>query len=292
MTQSKAHFTTGPVGLLTTALVARGSQSSTLLSLRKRPHWRRPLLASFATAAIASATCAQTPNPSGLESAISADAQTTVVPVLFVYETLASESQPTRRCWQALTAESDILRREYDAEPWLLRHISPLVGASMGGVVGGLILKHHASALLARKWMLPVIAASSAAGYVAGPGGVAGFVVGGAIGNKVGKGKLPITLGSAAGGALAGKKLWDKFFPPETPPPLVGEADEEIPLEIFTRQEICAAGSQTTQVQSVYRVGYQFNGQELSASLTYDPGEALLIDASGQITGPARVRVD
>ena len=44
--------------------------------------------------------------------------------------------------------------------------------------------------------------------------------------------------------------------------------------------------------QSMYRVSYRFNGEEFTTDLPYDPGEALLIGATGEVTGPARIRLD
>jgi hypothetical protein len=215
-----------------------------------------------------------------------------VTPVLYAYATLTRQQTGSQICWQVLSSQRDVLVREHNAKPWLLRNLAPLVGAAMGGVVGGLVLKRHASIQVARRWALPVIAGSGAAGFVAGPGGVAGFVVGGAIGEKLGKQKLPITIGSAAGGALIGKMLWDLVFPPDVPPAPGNEPDDDIPVEVFVREQVCSSGVQTAYEQSVYRVGYRFKGEELVADLPYDPGEALLLSATGNITGPARDRLD
>ena len=215
-----------------------------------------------------------------------------VTPVLYAYATLARQQTDSQICWQVLSSQRDVLVREHNAKPWLLRNLAPLVGAAMGGVVGGLVLKRHVSAQVARRWALPVIAGSGAAGFMVGPGGVAGFVVGGAIGEKLGKQKLPITIGSAAGGALIGKMLWDLVFPPDVPPAPGNEPDDDIPVEVFVREQVCSSGVQTAYEQSVYRVGYRFKNEELVAELPYDPGEALLLSATGNITGPARVRLD
>ena len=215
-----------------------------------------------------------------------------VTPVLYAYATLARQQTSSQICWQVLSSQRDVLVREHNAKPWLLRNLAPLVGAAMGGVVGGLVLKRHVSAQVARRWALPVIAGSGAAGFMIGPGAVAGFIVGGAIGEKLGKQKLPITIGSAAGGALIGKMLWDLVFPPDVPPAPGNEPDDDIPVEVFVREQVCSSGVQTAYEQSVYRVGYRFKNEELVAELPYDPGEALLLSATGNITGPARVRLD
>lgn len=215
-----------------------------------------------------------------------------LAPVLYAYATLAKQQTTRPMCWQVLVPQSQVLLREHNAKPWLLRNLTPIVGAVMGGIVGGLLLKHHASAIVAKRLAIPVVAGSGAAGYFVGPGGVAGFVVGGAIGEKLGKRKLPITIASAAGGALVGKMLWEMVFPPDLPAAPSDGPDDDIPVEVFVREQMCGAGVQTTYNQSLYRVGYQFDGKEVVAEVPYDPGEALLLDSSGKITGPARLRID
>lgn len=224
-----------------------------------------------------------------------------VAPVLYAYATLTRQQTNQPVCWQVLVPERQVLLREHNAKPWLLRNLTPLVGAAMGGVVGGLLLKHHASAVVAKRWMVPAVAGGAGAGYLVGPGGVTGFVLAGGIadyalrgaaGRKLGKGKVPATVGIAAGGALAGKKLWEMVFPPDVPPAPSEDPEGDIDVEVFVRDQVCGTGVQTAYSQSLYRVGYRFNGQELVAELPYDPGEALLLSASGSITGPARVRID
>ena len=265
---------------LTTSLKNRPLQTIVATSAR--------LVTILAAASVCLAAAAQN-NTDAPESMTVPDV---VTPVLYAYATLARQQTGSQICWQVLSSQRDVLVREHNAKPWLLRNLAPLVGAAMGGVVGGLVLKRHASIQVARRWALPVIAGSGAAGFVVGPGGVAGFVVGGAIGEKLGKQKLPITIGSAAGGALIGKMLWDLVFPPDVPPAPGNEPDDDIPVEVFVREQVCSSGVQTAYEQSVYRVGYRFKNEELVAELPYDPGEALLLSATGNITGPARVRLD
>ena len=215
------------------------------------------------------------------------------VPVLYAYATLEKQPTVAPMCWQVLIPERDVQIREHNAKPWLLRHIVPIAGAVMGGAVGGLLLRQHAtSQLVIRHWALPVIAAGAAGGYFAGPAGVTGFVVGAAIGEKLGKRKLPITLGTGAAGVLIGMKLWNIVFPPDIPPAPQADPAGDIDVEVFVRDEICGSTVQTAYVQSMYRVAYRVNGEKKFADLAYDPGEALLINAAGTITGPARVRLD
>ena len=215
------------------------------------------------------------------------------VPVLYAYATLGKQQTAARMCWQVLVPERDIKIREHTAKPWLLRNLVPITGAVMGGAVGGLLLRQHAtSQMVIRHWALPVVAAGATAGYFAGPGGVTGFVVGAAIGEKLGKRKLPITLGSGAAGALIGIKAWNFLFPPDVPDAPQADPEGDIDVEVFVRDEVCGTGVQTAYTQSLYRVAYRYNGEERFADLAYDPGEALLINAAGTVTGPARIRLD
>ena len=245
----------------------------------------------LAVLAIALQGNAQTSHQSQAEVSGSMPATAEVVPVLYAYTMLSSTKVDTSMCWQVLISEREVLLGEHNAKPWILRNLAPLAGAVMGGVLGGLILKHHASAIVARRWAVPVVAASSGAGFMVGPGGVAGFVVGGAIAAESPKPKLPGTLVKAVGGALAGKLLWAKIFPPDRPL-LTSDPDDDIPVEVFVRQKICTTTHKVTLDQSVYRTAYLFNGQERVADLLFDPGEALLLNAAGNITGPAHVRLD
>lgn len=215
-----------------------------------------------------------------------------LAPVLYAYATLGSTSTVENTCWQVLIPERQYLIRQENAKPWLLRNAVPLIGAAMGGFTGGFLLKRHATAAVYKRWAVPVILGSGGAGYVLGPGGVTGAVVGGAIGDKLGKQKPAITAVSMLGGALAGKALWDMVFPPAVPPAPGNDPDDDIPVEVFLRDKSCGTRLQTAHSQSVYRVGYRFNDEERVAELPYDPGEALLVSAGGDITGPARKRLD
>jgi hypothetical protein len=215
-----------------------------------------------------------------------------VAPVLYAYVSTTNAVTQEQSCWQVLTPERDVLIREQNARPWLSKNLVPLVGAAMGGLTAGLVLKRHTSAAVTRRWAIPIVVGGAAGGFFLGPGAVVGAVVGGAIGEKLGKRKLPITLGGTLGGALAGKAIWDKIFPPAVPPLPGNEPDDDIPVEVFLREQTCAVKPVSSYDQSSFRVGYQVNGEEFVADLPYDPGEALLIDGNGAVVGPARVRIE
>ncbi len=272
-----------------------------------KPEWnaKRPLnavtLGLAALLFISSPALAQANHSNGATPALAAVEQTEITlpvpdvtaPVLYAYATLDKPQTVTPICWQVLIPQREIQIREHNAKPWLLRNIVPIAGAIMGGAVGGLLLRQHAtSQIVIHRWALPVVAAGAAGGYFAGPAGVTGLVVGAAIGDKLGKRKLPITLGSGVAGALIGMKLWDMVFPPDVPPAPQADPAGDIDLEVFVRDEVCGTAVQRAYSQSMYRVAYRFNGEDKLADLAYDPGDALLVNAAGTITGPARIRLD
>ncbi len=232
------------------------------------------------------------PEPAAAVGDIELPPPPVIAPVLYAYATLSSTSAVEPTCWQVLIPERQYLIRENNAKPWLLRNAVPLIGAAMGGFTGGFLLKRHATAAVYKRWAVPVVLGSAGAGFVLGPGGVTGAVIGGAIGDKLGKQKPAITAVGMVGGALAGKALWDMVFPPAVPPAPSDDPQADIPVEVFLRDKTCGTRLQTAHSQSVYRVGYRFNDEERVAELPYDPGEALLVSAGGDITGPARKRLD
>jgi len=118
--------------------------------------------------------------------------------------------------------------------------------------------------------------------------GAVGGLAGGYVGDRAGKHYLPITIAGMVGGFLAGKAMWAKFFPlvPHLAP------DTDVPPEIFLRDRICDKRVLYTYDEPHYRVVYRFGDDELSADVSFDPGEALFVDTSGKVLGPARVRID
>lgn len=225
--------------------------------------------------------------------AFSQDADDTIVaPVLYASMTQASSQTLVPACWQVLVSERELLIRENNQRPWLMQNIMPLTGAALGGLSAGLLLRRHATIAIAKRWALPVIAGGGAAGFLLGPGGVAGAVLGGAIGNQLGKPKVAPTLAGAMAGALVGKGVWEMVFPPAVPPPPSDDPEDDIPVEVFLKDQSCGTRIEATHSQSLYRVAYSFKGEERLAELPYDPGEALLVSADGEIAGPARRRID
>ena len=218
--------------------------------------------------------------------------QPIAVPVLHAYATLSAQQTDSQTCWEVLIPERQLLIRENNEKPWWIRNAVPMAGAAMGGVTAGLVFKRHAKAAVFKRWGIPVMLGGAGAGFFLGPGGVAGAVVGGGLAEILGKRKKAKTIGGAIGGALAGKALWEKVFPPAVPPAPGDDPDDDIPVEVFLREQTCGKKINTAFSQSMYRVSYRFNGEEFTTDLPYDPGEALLIGATGEVTGPARIRLD
>lgn len=218
--------------------------------------------------------------------------QTTVTPVLYVYATLGHQQKIADACWQTLVTERQLMLREEQAQPWLLRNAVPLIGTAMGAATGGYLLRRHASALNVERWLTPAMLGGGLFGFAFGPAGVVGGLAGGLIGDRFGKHKFPVVLASGLVGAAIGKKLWDMAFPPAALLEQLGDAQGEIPVETFLREKTCGAVLQSEYGAPHYRVVYRFEGEEYTTDLPYDPGEALLLDATGQVQGPARVRVE
>lgn len=228
---------------------------------------------------------------------VAADNGTTNAPpitvaVISAQTALSKEDTMTTTCWGILIPEQQVLLREHNAQSWLLKNLFPLTGAAMGGASAGLLLKRHAKAAVFKRWGVSAMVGGAGAGFLLGPGGVLGAVLGGGLAEILGKRKLPITVGGAIGGALAGKAVWDKVFPPYVPPAPSNDPDGDIPFELFLREQACGNKLETAYTQSTYRVTYRFNDEEFTIELPYDPGEALLVDAMGEVKGPARVRLD
>ncbi|MGB6054430.1 MAG: hypothetical protein WBG17_04235 [Burkholderiaceae bacterium] len=217
--------------------------------------------------------------------------QSVVAPVLFVYATQGHQQKIAEACWQTLVTERQLMLREEQARPWLLRNAVPLIGTAMGAMGGSYLLRRHASALNAQRFLAPAMLGGGLFGFVFGPAGVVGGFAGGLIGDYFGKHKFPAVLGGGLAGAAIGKTVWDLVFPPVAALE-EGAGGDELPLETFLREKTCGAVLQSEYGAPHYRVTYRFDGDEYTTDLPYDPGEALLLDASGQVQGPARVRIE
>lgn len=215
-----------------------------------------------------------------------------MAPVLFVYATQGHQQKIADACWQTLVTERQLMLREEQARPWLLRNAVPLIGTAMGVAGGSYLLRRHASALNAKRFLVPAMLGGGLFGFVFGPAGVVGGFAGGVIGDYFGKHKLPAVLGGGLAGAAIGKKVWELAFPPAALLEDGGDAEDGFLMETFLREKTCGAVLESEYGAPHYRVTYRFDGDEYTTDLPYDPGEALLLDASGQVQGPARIRID
>ncbi len=223
--------------------------------------------------------------------------EATAVPVLYVYASASQESSVKERCWPVLVTQYEVLKREEQARPWLSRNIMSILGIVVGGAAGAIVLKQAASAEIVKRWLVPAFIGSGLAGYVVGPGGVAGAMAGGGVADrlrqlgKLGKHGRAKTIGGAMAGAMVGQMLWDIIFPPTEPTAPVMDADGDIELENFMRERTCAPAIQTARQESQqYRVGYRYNDTDYNVDLPYDPGDEVLVDSTGKAVGPGRMR--
>lgn len=231
-----------------------------------------------------------------------------VVPVQYVYASVSNTSVVNKQCWQTLVPQRDVLMAEHNAKPFFLRNWQAILGAALGGL-GGLWLLHNlVSAAAFKIWALPVMLGSGLAGYQTGPGGPLGAAAGGFllyhtgfdVGKWVGLGKKtkhldlgprnwqPTLIGGLIG-AAGGIALWNAIFPPDVPSALVDDPNGVIEAETFLQQKECGLVRVDTPAASGYRVGYRFKGEDREVALPYDPGEALKLDAQGNVVGKANL---
>lgn len=231
-----------------------------------------------------------------------------VVPVRYVYASVIDTPTVSTQCWQTLAPQRQVLQAEHNAKPFLLRNWSSILGAALGGL-GGLWLLHNLATAAAFKiWALPVMVGSGLAGYETGPGGPIGAAAGGfllyntgldvgkwiGMGNKtrhldLGPRNWQPTLIGGLLGAAGGIALWNAIFPPDVPSPLVDDPNGVIEPETFLQQKECGLVRHDRPAASDYRVGYRYDGEEREVTLPYDPGEALRLDAQGNVVGKARL---
>lgn len=229
-----------------------------------------------------------------------------VVPVQYVYASVSNTPTVSKQCWQTLMPQRDVLLAQHNAKPFLLRNWSAILGAALGGL-GGLWLLHNlVSAAAFKIWALPVMLGSGLAGYQTGPGGPLGAAAGGfllyntgmdvgkwvGLGNKtkhldLGPRNWQPTLIGGLIGAAGGIALWNAIFPPDVPSALVDDPNGVIEAQTFLQQKECGLVRVETPTASGYRVGYRFKGEDHEVALPYDPGEALRLDAQGNVVGKA-----
>jgi uncharacterized protein YcfJ len=180
-------------------------------------------------------------------------------------------SEPKRECW---TETVQAAPRERS-----------MGGAVMGGVAGGLLGSQVGSG----NGRTVATGAGAVAGAVAGDrianpdsnrsatgavvGGVAGALlgsqIGGGTGNKV----------ATAAGAIAGAVIGDRVANPDY------QARSE-------QVERCRDVQTSREVIKGYSVTYRYNGQDITTTLPYQPGETVRVGVSLSVLDDGRVRDD
>jgi signal transduction histidine kinase len=217
-----------------------------------------------------------------------ADTTGEVVPVKYVYATLDKESSVDKECWQTLVIERELLLQEDLARPFWIRYLPAFVGATMGGLASGYLLRNFGFASPVSTWLWPVVAGGAIGGGLTGPGGVAGGVAGGYFTAGVLKRRKPweIVAGSLVGVEI-GMAIWDALAPPMTPPPAPNDPKGIVKQEPIVQNTVCDQALTTTPRMSAFRVGYRYDDKDYDVELPYDPGEALRLDAEGKVLGRA-----
>ena len=232
-----------------------------------------------------------------------------VAPVEYVYASVSNTSTVGTQCWQTLIPQRSLLQEQHDAKPFLLRNWQPLLGAALGSIGGVWLLHKMVSAAAFKLWALPVMAGSGLAGYETGPGGPLGALAGGSltysmgldVGAWLGKGDKtknlhlgrynwqPTLIGGLVG-LVGGMALWNMIFPPDVPAAPADDPNGVIEAESFAQKTVCGPVRKSTPSASGYRVGYRLDGEIHEVSLPYDPGEAVRLDAQGNVMGKANLR--
>ena len=219
----------------------------------------------------------------------------TIARVQAVYSILASEKKAVKECHPELISERDMLQREHDQQPFLLKYGKPISAIGLGWASSDFYDAHMKGVISenAEKWRIPFIAANAIEGYMIGPGGSTGAWAGAEIGVSLSGGNLWAALAGDILGSIVGAIVWNFLFPQHPAMgPLPTDPDGDIPVEYFFRDKVCGQTNQRTFDAPEYRVEFILNGIEFFADLPCDPGEGLSIAADGTILGPYRTPLE
>ena len=212
-------------------------------------------------------------------STMPATAPADVVDVISVTSIYTASIDKRNDCWSELKTTRQFELDEYNASPWLAKHIKEVSGATLGVLSAAYFASHYLSA---RIWMLPIAIGGGALGWFVGPFGIALGVGGSILGHALSH-NTPITIAGGVLGTVIGMALWHFVIPPpKNPSP---DSPTDIPVEHFVEASRCVESAHVQmQPATSFRVSYRFEGAVRIADLPYDPGDHLAIDAQGQPT--------
>lgn len=204
------------------------------------------------------------------------------VAVLAVTQEVIEHSEPAEVCWQTIVSDRERAKRQYENQPWVVKHWKPLLGGVLGGAVGYHFTRNYGEK--SQKWFYPTILAGVAVGAVAGPGMVLGAYGGGMLAQHLWPTKLPITIALSMIGGILGDGLMKLLFPDDPPKELLADpqpgqyyADQQFFLETS-----CVQTLRVTYTEKPYRATYRYQGETRSALFKYYPGERIRLDGNGR----------
>jgi hypothetical protein len=203
-----------------------------------------------------------------------------IVDVISVTSVNAALNDKRNDCWSELKTTRQFELDEYNASPWLKKHVKEVSGATLGVLSAAYFASHYLSS---RIWILPIAVGGGALGWLVGPFGIALGVGGSILGHALAH-NTPVTIAGGVLGTVIGMALWHFVIPPPKDPS--PDSPTEIPVEHFVEAPRCAESTHVQmQLATSFRVSYRFEGAVRVADLPYDPGDHLTIDAEGQPAG-------
>lgn len=214
------------------------------------------------------------------------------VAVLTVTQELIEHTETSEACWQTIVTDRERARRQYESQPWIVKHWQPLLGGVLGGAVGYQFTRNYGEK--SQKWFYPTILSGVAVGAAAGPGMVAGAYAGGMLAQHFWPAKLPVTIALSLMGGIMGDGLMKMLFPDDPPKELLPEPrpGQYIADQQFYVETSCVPTTRVTYTEKPYRATYRYKGEARSALFKYYPGDRIELDASGRPVNEMRERQD
>lgn len=211
------------------------------------------------------------------------------VPVLTVTQELIEHTETSETCWQTIVSDRERAKRQYESQPWVVKHWKPLLGGVLGGAVGYQFTRNYG--VKSQKWFYPTILSGVAVGAVAGPGMVAGAYAGGMLAQHFWPTKLPVTIALSLMGGILGDGLMDMLFPDD---PLLAEPQpgQYVAEQQFYVETSCVPTTRVTYTEKPYRATYRYKGEARDALFKYYPGDRIELDGNGRPVNEMRPQQD